>query len=58
MKVFDHSLNEDDVGNYYMEREWRTLNNVHFSLQDVKRIIMPKHMRRDSDRGFRGISDK
>ncbi|WDT79667.1 MAG: hypothetical protein MPW14_21460 [Candidatus Manganitrophus sp.] len=25
-----------------MEREWRILGNLHFTLQDIRRIILPE----------------
>ena len=41
VKVFDDSLPEQDAGNYYMEREWRTLGSTRFRLQDVHRVLLP-----------------
>ena len=41
VKVFDDSLPEQDAGNYYMEREWRTLGRIKFHLQDVHRVLLP-----------------
>lgn len=28
--------------NYYMEREWRALQDIHFELTNVHRIILPR----------------
>lgn len=42
VKVFDDRLPEDHIDNFYMEREWRVLGNVEFTLGDVTRIILPK----------------
>lgn len=42
VKPFNDSLPEDDVDNYYMEREWRIVGNLDFKLQDVYRIILPQ----------------
>jgi Putative abortive phage resistance protein AbiGi, antitoxin len=42
LKFFDPSLPEDDVKNTYMEREWRVLGDVQFSLSDIERIIVPR----------------
>jgi len=42
LKFFDSSKAEDDPDNYYMEREWRTLTNIKFRIEDVERIILPR----------------
>lgn len=42
LKGFDATLPEDDPDNYYMEREWRVPAYVHFSLNDVKEIVLPE----------------
>lgn len=42
MVLFDASKPDDDPGNFYMEREWRVLGNVEFSLSDVSRVIIPE----------------
>lgn len=42
MKCFNESLEEDHPDNYYMEREWRVLGNVQFSLEDLSRVILPE----------------
>ena len=41
MKFFDPGLPEDDPDNYYMEREWRVLGEVSFTLSDVIRVFLP-----------------
>lgn len=41
LKGFNSSLPEDDPDNYYMEREWRMLHNLNFSLSDINRVILP-----------------
>lgn len=41
-KLFDDSKSEADENNYYMEREWRVVGNLHFKLNEVQRIIIPK----------------
>jgi hypothetical protein len=38
---FRASQLEDDPDNFYMEREWRTLADVRFGLDDVCRVILP-----------------
>jgi hypothetical protein len=51
IKFFDSHLSEDDERNYYFEREWRVINNIRFTLDDVSRIILPhvysKRLRED-----------
>jgi len=42
MKMFDDSKSEAHPDNYYMEREWRTIGNVNFKLDDVRRVILPE----------------
>ena len=41
VKVFDATLPDDHPDNYYMEREWRCLKNVCFTLEDIKTIYLP-----------------
>lgn len=41
MKLYDATLPDDHPDNYYMEREWRSLNNIEFSLNDIKTIYLP-----------------
>lgn len=41
MKVFDPSLPDNDPDNYYMEREWRVIGRVPFSLENVVRVLLP-----------------
>lgn len=40
-KVFKHNKDEDDLDNYYMEREWRIVGSLEFEINNVKRIILP-----------------
>lgn len=42
MKCFDSSKTENDPDNFYMEREWRMLGNLHFGLKEVCRVFLPK----------------
>lgn len=42
IKFFEASKKENDPNNYYMEREWRMLGNVKFTLNQVHRVILPK----------------
>jgi hypothetical protein len=41
VKFLDSSLEEDDSKNYYMEREWRAINNVRFEEENVKKVYLP-----------------
>ncbi len=41
-KFFDDALTDNDPDNYYMEREWRVVGNVNFTLKDVERVILPR----------------
>lgn len=41
VKLYDATLPDDHPDNYYMEREWRSLNNVTFTLDDIKTIYLP-----------------
>lgn len=41
VKVFDENLAENDPDNYYMEREWRSLKSVSFTLKDIQRVYLP-----------------
>lgn len=42
LKYFDDTSAEEDETNVYMEREWRVLGDVNFSLADVHRVFMPE----------------
>jgi hypothetical protein len=39
---FDSAKDDTDQENYYMEREWRVIGDVRFSLDDVYRVILPR----------------
>jgi hypothetical protein len=41
IKFFDPAREEDDLENFYMEREWRVNGNVDFHLSDISRITLP-----------------
>lgn len=41
IKVFDETLPPDHVDNYYMEREWRSIKNIEFSINDIQQIYLP-----------------
>ena len=38
---FDSTKDDADQENYYMEREWRVIGDVKFTLEDVCRVILP-----------------
>jgi hypothetical protein len=42
IKYFDDSTSDEDEANVYMEREWRVLGDVNFTLADVYRVFMPE----------------
>jgi hypothetical protein len=42
IKFFDDAAGDEDLHNFYMEREWRVLGNVRFELSDVYRVILPE----------------
>lgn len=41
VKLYDVNLPDDHPDNYYMEREWRSLENISFTLNDIKAIYLP-----------------
>lgn len=41
IKLYDSTLPDEHPENYYMEREWRCLKNVCFTLNDIKTIYLP-----------------
>lgn len=41
VKFFDHTLPDDHPNNFYMEREWRVVGNVQFSVPEVVRVLIP-----------------
>jgi|ERR1035441_5054248 hypothetical protein len=54
LKFFDHRLNDADRRNFYLEREWRVGQDVHFELDDVMRVIIPDRWHRQFRRDFDG----
>ena len=42
IKFYDHTCADDHDDNYYLEREWRVVGNVNFSIEDIETIFMPK----------------
>lgn len=47
VKLYDVTLSDDHPDNYYMEREWRSLHNVDFELNDIKTIYLPNESYHD-----------
>ena len=43
IKAFDCDLSDDEVSNYYMEREWRLIGALRFSESDLSSVFVPKH---------------
>ena len=41
VKIFDETLDESDPDNYYMEREWRGITSINFSIDDIQKIYLP-----------------
>jgi hypothetical protein len=41
LKSFDGLLSEDDLENFYMEREWRKMDGLAFRPEDVWPLILP-----------------
>lgn len=41
VKIFDENLSQDDPENYYMEREWRVLQDVEFDCAAVMKVYLP-----------------
>lgn len=47
LKFFDPSKPDDNAENFYMEREWRLLGNLQFSLSDLSRVTLPDSYEED-----------
>lgn len=47
VKLYDMTLPDNHPDNYYMEREWRSLHNVHFELKDIRTIYLPNESYHD-----------
>ncbi len=41
IKVYDSAKSDEDPENYYFEREWRGLERIEFTIEDISRIILP-----------------
>jgi len=47
VKLYDVTLSDAHPDNYYMEREWRCLNNIDFSISDIRKIYLPREQYRE-----------
>jgi hypothetical protein len=41
IKFFDPAQEQDDLQDFYMEREWRVYGNVNFHISNVSKITLP-----------------
>lgn len=41
IKLFDATLPDNHPDNYYMEREWRSIGNISFAIEDINTIYLP-----------------
>ncbi len=41
-KAFEANRDDDDERHFYMEREWRVLDDVVFEISDIERLILPR----------------
>ncbi|WP_300063601.1 abortive infection system antitoxin AbiGi family protein [uncultured Roseobacter sp.] len=58
IKPFDVSKSEDDIDNYYMEREWRSVGYVSFSLTNVQQVLVPSPYQSELLQRFPALSDR
>jgi hypothetical protein len=42
LKFFEYPTEDEDPQNYYMEREWRLVGDLRFTLADLRRVILPE----------------
>jgi hypothetical protein len=42
IKFYDHTSAEEHDDNYYLEREWRIVGNLHFAMTDIETVFMSK----------------
>ena len=52
LKFFNHELADNDPDNFYLEREWRVGQDVHFELNNVMRILIPDRWHEQFRRDF------
>jgi hypothetical protein len=56
-KAFEANRDDDDERHFYMEREWRVLDDVLFAVSDIERLVVPRSFSkqlRDDLPGFYG----
>lgn len=41
IKFYDHNSAEEQDDNYYLEREWRIVGNLHFAITDIQTVFIP-----------------
>lgn len=58
VKFFDSARATDDPDNYYMEREWRIIGQLHFSIPELSRVILPERFRLRLLEQFPGLSEE
>ena len=46
LKPFVADKNDEDENNFYMEREWRIVGNLKFSISDISTIFIPSSFAR------------
>jgi hypothetical protein len=54
IQCFDCGLDDGNPKNYYFEREWRSLYDVEFNLNDVQRVFIPAEMSKQFREDFPG----
>jgi hypothetical protein len=58
MKGFDTTLDKSDPRNVYMEREWRVIESVAFTRNDIHRVILPREYIAAFNERYRDLAGK
>ena len=63
IKMYDEDLKQDHTKNYYMEREWRLVNEptrttLKFSLDDVNAVMVPKRFKTQLLNEFKSLDGR
>ncbi len=58
IRGFDHKLPGKHKNNYYFEREWRIIGNLHFRMNDVINILLPEEFADKFRKDFPELSGK